>query len=254
MSNDASALSALSASAARLSGLVRGSSADQLQQQAYPTDWTIADVLSHLGSGAVISKARIDDVVAGREAAADFNQSVWDEWNAKSPQAQATDALAADAALLDRVNSLTDDERAGFHVSFGPMSLDLAGFVGMRLNEHALHTWDVEVALDPSATVPDTSTQLVIDNLQMIARFTGKPTGTTRTINVRTSNPTREFVVVLEPDSVSFATADGVQPDVELPAEAFVRLLYGRLDTDHTPPVVGDASALDELRRTFKGV
>jgi hypothetical protein len=36
-------------------------------------------------------------------------------------------------------------------------------------------------------------------------------------------------------------------------AEAFVRLAYRRLDPDHTPPVDGDADALDELRATYPG-
>lgn len=40
--------------------------------------------------------------------------------------------------------------------------------------------------------------------------------------------------------------------DLRLPAEAFARLVYGRLDPDHTPP--GDhGSALDTLRRVFPG-
>ena len=37
----------------------------------------------------------------------------------------------------------------------GPMSVDFDGFVGLRLNEHALHTWDVDAAVDPNAlTIP----------------------------------------------------------------------------------------------------
>jgi len=42
--------------------------------------------------------------------------------------------------------------------------------------------------------------------------------------------------------------------DVELPAEAFVRLVYGRLDPDHTPPFHGEATALDQLRHAFPGL
>ena len=36
-----------------------------------------------------------------------------------------------------------------------------------------------------------------------------------------------------------------------LPAEAFSRLVYGRLDPDHTPAFTGDAALLDTLRRVF---
>jgi hypothetical protein len=37
-----------------------------------------------------------------------------------------------------------------------------------------------------------------------------------------------------------------------LPAESLVRLVYGRLDPDHTSPVVGPGS-LDDLRPVFPG-
>jgi len=48
--------------------------------------------------------------------------------------------------------------------------------------------------------------------------------------------------------------ADGsAASDLVLPAEAFERLVYGRLDPAHTPDVEGDASLLDELRRVFPG-
>ena len=51
-------LRALGASVDRLAALVRSLTPEQLRQQAYPSEWTVADVLSHLGSGAVLTKAR----------------------------------------------------------------------------------------------------------------------------------------------------------------------------------------------------
>jgi hypothetical protein len=39
-----------------------------------------------------------------------------------------------------------------------------------------------------------------------------------------------------------------------LPAEAFVRLVYGRLDPDHTPPVETGGDELDALRKVFPGL
>ena len=38
-----------------------------------------------------------------------------------------------------------------------------------------------------------------------------------------------------------------------MPAEAFVRLVYGRLDEAHTPPVESAGVELDELRPIFPG-
>jgi uncharacterized protein (TIGR03083 family) len=237
-----------------LTATVEGLDPRQLAEPAYPAGWTIADVLSHLGSGAVIFRRRVDDIVAGVQSPPGFAQLVWDEWDAKSPRAKAADFLSADRALVDRLGSLSDDERAGFEFTMGPITLDFAGFIGMRLNEHALHTWDIEVALDPGATLAPDAAELVIDNLQMIARFAGKPTGTEHAVTVRTSMPERNFVIVVSTDAVSLEQAGPVgEPDLWVPAEAFIRLVYGRLDPDHTPATLGSAD-LDQLRRVFSGL
>ena len=155
--------------------------------------------------------------------------------------------------MLDGLGSLADDERARFEFAIGPMTFDFAGFIGLRLNEHALHTWDIEVDLDPGAPVAPGSARLVIDNLQMITRFTGKPTGTEHTITVLTSEPRRDFRVVIGADGVSLGPIEPVdEPDLEIPAEAFIRLVYGRLDPAHTPATRGPAN-LGELRNVFPG-
>jgi uncharacterized protein (TIGR03083 family) len=225
-------LVALHASVLRLRGLVEPLTPDQLVQSAYPSEWTIAQVLSHVGSGAVIFTRRITDRAAGRETDADFAPSVWDEWNAKSPEQQATDALVADAALLDLLETVPADGRAGFELAMGPMTFGFDEVVGLRLNEHALHTWDVEVSLEPDATLSSAPTQIVIDNLQMIAGFGGKPDGTERIVRIHTTDPV---------------------PDLELPAEAFIRLLYGRFDPDPQARPEGD-SLLTSLRLAFPGI
>ncbi|MGO8871120.1 MAG: maleylpyruvate isomerase family mycothiol-dependent enzyme [Acidimicrobiales bacterium] len=247
-------LPALHDSVEHLRQLVGRLEPDQLRQPAYPDGWTVADVLSHLGSGAVILRRGLDDVVSGRKRSADVNQSVWDEWNAKVPDAQAADALVADAELLAALDALDAEQRRGLRFPMGPMDLDFAGLVGLRLNEHVLHTWDIEVVLTPGVGLPDRAARAVVDNLELIARFAGKPTGTEQTVHVRTSDPERRFTLEFGTDSLELIRTDGTTvPDLELPAEAFVRLVYGRLDLDHTPPGIGGA-VLEELRAVFPGL
>ena len=151
----------LGASVDRLRDLVEPLSPEQRRQQAYPSEWSVAQVLGHLGSGAVIAGHRVDQALGGPEIDA---QPIWDEWNAKDPDAMVVDGLAADAAFLDRLDALTTDR------------------------------------------------------------------------------------VVVSPSE-----AHG-PADVVLPAEALVRLVYGRLDPDHTPSFEGDEADLEELRRAFPGV
>jgi hypothetical protein len=49
---------------------------DKIRTQAYPTEWTIADTFSHLGSGAVILRHQFEGALAGTESDPDFKQSV----------------------------------------------------------------------------------------------------------------------------------------------------------------------------------
>jgi uncharacterized protein (TIGR03083 family) len=242
----------LMGSVERLSDLVKGLGPDALRAQAYPSEWTIADVLSHLGSAAMISALRVDEVLGGAEVSP---EAIWDEWNAKDPDVKAADALAADRAFMNRLDALTDLQREQFEFSMGPMTFDYAGFLRLRINEHVLHSWDIAVVLDPTAALPADGAAVVIEAVPMIARFAGKPTGVVKPLRVHTTEPDRRFVVDLSADGVSIAQDDAAGAfDLELPAEAFVRLVYGRLDPDHTPAFEGAEENLEELRRAFPGV
>jgi len=246
-------LSALRASVGRLHQLVATLDDADLRRPAYPTEWTIADVLSHLGSGAVITERRLQDALAGRDTPDGFAPAVWDAWNAKCPAVQRDDALAADAALLERLEATTAEERGRFATAMGPMTFGFDQFVGMRLNEHALHTWDIDVTTNPAATLPADVAALLVDNLDLIARFTAKPPEEPVELTVATIDPERTFKIEADVDSVAFSPASpSASPDLTLPAEAFVRLVYGRLDTPHTPPGhYGDH--LGPLRHIYPG-
>jgi uncharacterized protein (TIGR03083 family) len=239
----------------RLTSLVEPLDEEGVTQPAYPSEWTIADVLSHLGSGAVIFRRRLDDALADRVIPEDFARSVWDEWTAKSPRPKTDDGLAAIHMLSDRLDQVSDEDRASVAVSLGPLNFDWEGFLRTRVSEQILHEWDVAVALDPATTLPNEGIQIAIDNLDLVTRFTAKPQTVARTVGITTTDPDREFAVAIEPQSVVF-TADSTagQTDLTMPAEAFIRLVYGRLDPDHTPTAVtGDESALDVLRAVFPG-
>jgi uncharacterized protein (TIGR03083 family) len=246
-------LHALRASVERLRQLVDTMDEVALRQPAYPTEWTIADVLSHLGAGAVITQRRLEDALAGHDTPDDFAPQVWDEWNSKDPVAHRNDALIADAALIERLEATSAEQRDRFATAMGPMTFGFEQFVAMRLNEHALHSWDIEVVDHPAATLPPDAAALIVDNLDLIARFTATPPGEPVRIHVATTGPVRTFTVQADDDSVTLGPpAAGTSPDLILPAEAFSRLVYGRLDPRHTPPG-HHCSALDVLRRIYPG-
>ena len=247
------ALDALEHSVNHLRSTIEPMTEDQYTASAHPTEWTVAHVMSHLGSAAVISKRGIDDSLNGRETPPEFNQSVWDVWNAKTPHAQVTDSLDADQALLDRMLELTPDERARFYRNLGPMRLNFDQAVQLRLGEHVLHTWDIEEAFDPRVTLRSEAVPFLFDNLQLLMRFAAKPTGRVYSMHIRTSDPLRNFELHQSGEAVTLSEVEGMRVvDLELPAEAFIRLTYGRLDAKHTPDGL-DTKHLDELRRVFPG-
>jgi len=261
--NDArSYIAALRNSHERLASLLAAMGDDQVTGQSYCRDWTVAQVLSHLGSGAEIAMLMLEATLAGEPIDRDAMGPIWDTWNAKTPQQQAADCLPADEAQIKRLEGLSDAELDGISADLFGRKLDAAGLVRMRLSEHAVHTWDVAVALDDAAEVAPDAVELLMAQLPMIAGWTGKTDGGPFRLRLRGTEPEADFLLEVA-DKVSLgpwpgegpagATADG---QVQLPAEALLRLVYGRLDPRHTPPVEisGDPGLLDRARAVFPGM
>ena len=175
--------------------------------------------------------------------------------------------MTADGVLVERFGSLDAGQRERFRLELFGMDLDMAGLLRMRLGEHAIHTWDVAVALDPVATVATDAIVLLVDALGHLAARSGKPDGSRLRLLVSATHPQRRFtlesgeIVTLAPaEDAEFlpelrqpAEGDDSIAELRLPAEALVRLVYGRLDPAHTPAVEARGVDLDELRRIFPG-
>lgn len=249
-------IAALRHSQDRLASLVQPLSPEQLRGPSYHS-WTIAQVLGHLGSQAEITDGRLTAGLAGTTPPGpETYQPIWDAWNVRTPDEQARDSLADYERLVHRFESLTEDELGRLRLTFFGMDLDAAGLVGLVLGEHALHTWDIAVALDPTAQVEQDAVALLIDTLGLFAGFAGKPQGKRFRLRVRTSAPERDLSLRVG-ESVELSAWDEGEADGELgiPAEAFLRLVYGRLDPAHTPAVnLTGPPTLDDLRRVFPGV
>lgn len=237
-----------------LAALVPSITPEQLTGPAYPAEWSVAQTLSHIGSGAVIGLLTLDAALAGAPAPEQSQfVAVWDEWNAEDPQSQATDAVSADQALTAAWEAVDADRIPELTFALGPMQLDGTTFLRMRLAEVGVHGWDVAVAVDPAAVVEPAAVDQIVDNLEMLAGFTGRPVGGQADIVVETTAPERRFVITID-EAVALRPAiigDG-PATLTLPAEAFVRLVYGRLDAEHTPSDVR-GEEIERLRKVFPG-
>jgi uncharacterized protein (TIGR03083 family) len=252
-------LALLHSSHDRLAGALDGISEDGAGAQSYDDDWNVGQVASHLGSGAEVYHLFLDAGVNGTPApGVESMQPIWDEWNAKDPISQTRDAVVADAHLLDRLDGLSDAEQDAWHLELFGEDRDLANLLALRLNEHAVHTWDIVVAADPGATVAEDAVDVVLGNLAMVAKYSGQKHDEALSIEVRTASPERAFHLDLGPSGVELTPSyddTSASAELTLPGEAFVRLVYGRLDPDHTPAsVTATGVDLDVLRRTFPGV
>jgi uncharacterized protein (TIGR03083 family) len=240
----------------RLAAYVATLTADDLAATSGAEKWTVADVLSHLGSGAEIARHTLAAAL-GEDSERPANEAVWDRWNAMSPADQAAGFVDSDGRLVELYESLTPEQRATLSVDLGflPAPVPVATALGMRLNEQVLHDWDVRVAADPAAALSDTAGELLVrhyaDGMGFMLGFIGKAD--------RLAAPTRVAVgehTLAIGDSVRLeAGTSDTTATYAGPLEAVARLLGGRLGEDHTPADAGVSGnvTLDELRRVFPG-
>jgi uncharacterized protein (TIGR03083 family) len=248
-------IAALRGSQQRLASMVAELSSAQLRDLSYASEWTVAQVLSHIGSQAEIAQHLLAAVLAGKPPPGpETFPPIWDVWNARGPDEQAAQCLLADAGHVRELEKLTDDQLAGIHFQFFGMDFDAVGMVWLRLGEHALHSWDIAVSLDDKAEVAPQSVALLVDTIPRVASR-GTPAGVPFQAAFVTSAPEREFVLEVS-DTVTMEQAPVADtPTIALPAEALLRLVYGRLDHKHTPPLraVSGHVDMDLVRRVFPG-
>jgi uncharacterized protein (TIGR03083 family) len=228
---------------------------DRLDAPSGADGWTVAQVLSHLGSGAEIGLAPIARAT-GQSAESEDNRTIWARWDAASPTDQATGFIEHNTRWLRTVEALTPEQRSSLTVDLGflPEPVPLATALGMRLNEVANHSWDVRVALDPDAEVHTDSAAVLLDLLTgplgFMLGFFAKPAELSEPAAVAVPGGglviQDAVTVVSDPKSPS-ATFHG-------PPGAFIRLLSGRLKEPYDTGVTVEGNVtLDDLHRVFPG-
>jgi uncharacterized protein (TIGR03083 family) len=241
-----------------LSDFVASLTPEQIEGPSGASEWSVADVLSHLGSGSVISLASLQAALGERDLPGDgFNPSVWDVWNAKSPADQVADFVQSDQDLVEALEALSPEQLESVQVDLGflPAPLGIAGYSAMRLNEVAHHSWDVRVAADPNAGITEVSAAVLTDHmggdLGFLLGFIGKPDKVEQDVVLGIG----DYSLVIA-DSVNVKSGtEGATATFNGAPEAALRLTSGRLAPTYTPKdvaVTGNVT-LDELREVFPG-
>lgn len=246
-------IAALRAQHDDLAGLVTGGLSDgHLAARSGSSGWTVAQVLSHLGSAAEIGLATL----TGAEV---DHQVVWDRWNALPPEQQAKEFVEHSHAIVAYLEGLSPEDRSTRTVDLGflPEPVSLTTLLGMRLVESVHHTWDVHAAFDLDATLPADVAPLLAEHyaggLAFLLGFTGKADEVSESATVVLGDSgyaleIDEAVRVTTAPSAPTATFAG-------PLESALRLLTGRLAPEYTQNDVRVAGnvTLDDLRRVFPG-
>ncbi len=254
-------IDALHAGDDELAPVVRSLRPDQLTRPSAASEWSIAQVLSHLGSGAVITRATLTAALAGEPTPGmEANKTVWARWDAMGPDEHRAEYAEANAELLAAYDGIDPATRASLRIDMGflPEPIDLAAAATFRLNEFALHSWDVRVALDPAAVVHPAAVPLLLGQVAMMLGWVAKPAaldGRRVRLRVELSAPDRVFGATLGESSAIGEAPDDPDAVLRAPAEAWLRLLTGRLAAERTPDEVQVSGAVDlaTLRQVFPG-
>jgi uncharacterized protein (TIGR03083 family) len=176
-----------------------------------------------------------------------------------TPEEQAAGFVEHDAELIAYLEGLTPAQREGLQLELGfmPTPLSVATAAGMRLNEAALHGWDVRVALDPAAELGVVEAALLAEHfsgeLGFLLGFIGKADALAEPAVVGIEGS--DFSIEVGDGVALTAAGSGATATFTGPLEAAIRLLAGRLAPDHTPSgtdVTGNTTLAD-LRRVFPG-
>lgn len=232
---------------------------DQLSGPSGASEWSVAQVLSHLGSGGEITLASLDAALGEGDTPDDeFNRSVWARWDAMTPADQRAGFLEQNTRLVGKLEALSPEQHeVAVPIGFLPAPATIATFAGLRLNEVANHSWDVRVAVDSGSGLLDTSTSALFEHLSgdlgVLVGFAGKAELIEERVELAVGDG--GYRVVID-DNVSLEPqVDGATATFAGAPEAALRLIFGRLGPAYTPAdvtVTGNVT-LDDLRAVFPG-
>jgi uncharacterized protein (TIGR03083 family) len=245
-----------------LLSLVRGLDAADLQRGSYATEWTIAQVLSHLGSGAEINLSNLRAALYGTDRIPhDAYPQLWERWDTLPAGEKAAGFERWHGELVACFEDVDPDLLDDLEVATAMGTLSGRAVLGMRLREACIHAWDVAVAIDDGAVIRSGAAGILADQAPEMMERLADPSAAValdhEAVSIVGSDPDRTFVLRLE-DPVILRPDESVSGSavLRLPTESLVRLVYGRLDDDHlNGSIVQEPDGLlDRLRAVFAGL
>jgi uncharacterized protein (TIGR03083 family) len=252
-------LAALAISQQRLASVLANLTLEDLLAPSFASQWSCAQVLSHLGSGAEIFGLLLAAGLRGEDppGGEDFAQ-VWARWDARTPHEQVTESMRVNDEFLATVRALDPVSRRRWQLPLYGAPGDLSDLIYLRLGEHALHTWDVEVVRASAAEVTAPAVALLTGRLDVFATRVARPGAGSLDTLIVTERPPGGFRVVATSSSVEVTAVDlgEARPEtarIHLPAELWLRLVYGRARHDELGELGADSDTVRALTALFPG-
>jgi hypothetical protein len=126
----------------------------------------------------------------------------------------------------------------------------------MRLSEHAVHSWDVEVAVDPAARVSQDAVVLLLGALPQMMQWMGKKAAEPAVVAVTATSPDGAYTIDTGGVTLTPGAAEApASASVELTSEALLRMVYGRVDesTVASGELRAENVTLAQLQAVFPG-
>jgi uncharacterized protein (TIGR03083 family) len=254
-------IGALHSSSRRLRALVTELSDAQLVRPSFASGWSVAQVLSHLGSGAEICGHLVRRGLDGDSSAPrpEEIESVWERFDAMSASEQRAAWLEADERHLGMLDAIDPARHGIVQIPYFSGLLDLASYGGYRLSEQTIHGWDVAVALDPSARLPHAEAQLLWERIDLVASRFHNATALARLaparIALELTDTGQRFSLHLTSELHLYPRVATVPTTVVSGAsDAVLRLVYGRNRPDDGLQVeVEGRATVNDLRALFPG-
>jgi uncharacterized protein (TIGR03083 family) len=253
-------LQALHSSSARLDELVGELSEGQLSRPSFADEWSVAHVLSHLGSAAEICTMLVQRGIAGDMTGPVREEllAIWERWDTMPASDQREAWKAADARHLALLDSVDPAQRTDIKVPYSAGQLSLPVYAGYRLSEQAVHAWDISVSLDPAATIPTDEVDLLWERIDLVAtRFRDGAILSRLSpaqVAVEMTDRRRKAFLYLGPELHIYPAEPADQTGTLTgTSEALLRLVYGRYRPGIDKLETSGGIHLDDLIALFPG-
>jgi uncharacterized protein (TIGR03083 family) len=244
-----------------LAALAQDLSESELEIPSFASEWTVAQVFSHLGSGGEINSSNLRGALGIEPRIPhDSYKQLWARWDALPPRRQVDEFRRWHAELVERFEQILESSHPDRDVETVMGTMSAAQLAEIRLREAAIHRWDIAVVLDPDSELRADSVRVLLNQLpgmmQRLADDEAADASPIDSVGLRATDHDMQYELQFLEEPTLREVGDGAPSAMlELTSETLIRLFYGRLrERDEAGIAERPPGLLLELRKIYKGL